>query len=122
MIERSIAGADLMRLLPEVLEEITQRGVVFLVSMGKATEAGVISGLVSATNEIVFVLGSPYVLGEVFGLIDAEYGWPHLIGLSEVKTVSDLMPGYRRHPMLYRGSECLTISISLGEYDILKQH
>jgi hypothetical protein len=121
MIERSIGGADLMRMLPEVLEEIAQSGVVFLVSMGNISEAGVISGLVSATNEIVFVLGSPHVLGDVFGLIDAEYGWPHPIDISEVKTVSDLMPGYRRHPMLYRGSECLALSISLGEYEILKQ-
>jgi hypothetical protein len=82
---------------------------------------GVISGLVSAANEIVFALGSAHVLGEVFGLIDEEYGWPHPMPISEVKTVSDLMPGYRRHPMIYRGSECLAISISVGEYELLKQ-
>ena len=61
------------------------------------------------------------MLGEVFGLIDAEYGWPHPIPLSDVTTVADLLPGYRRHPMICRGSECLAISISVGEYEILKQ-
>jgi hypothetical protein len=122
MVERSIAGADLMRMLPEILEEVAQHGTVFLVSLGKASESDlVISGLVSATNEIVFALGSPDILGEVFGLIDAEYGWPHPIPISEVKTVSDLMPGYRRHPMIYNGSDCLAMSISWGEYELLKK-
>jgi hypothetical protein len=122
MAERSIAGTDLMRMLPELLEEVAQRGTVFLVSIGKASESGgIISGLVSATSEIVFALGSPQVLGGVFGLIDEEYGWPHPIQISEVKTVSDLMPGYRRHPMIYHGSDCLAMSISVGEYELLKQ-
>src|SRR5689334_3300456 len=106
--ERHIAGADLLRMLPEILEKIAQHGSVFLVSMGQAPErSGLIGGLVSAAGEIVFALGPAQVLGEVFGLIDAEYGWPRLIAVSEVKSVSDLMPGYRRHPMIYHGSECL---------------
>jgi hypothetical protein len=122
MIERSITGAELMKTLPEILEDIAQRGTVFLVHMGNAADAGgIISGLVSATNEIVFAVGAPHLLGEVFGLIDAEYGWPHPIALSEVKTVSDLLPGYRRHPIIYCGGECLAISISVGEYELLKQ-
>jgi hypothetical protein len=70
---------------------------------------------------IVFALGPPHVLGSVFGLIDEEYGWPHPIQVSEVKALSDLMPGYRRHPMIYRDSDCLAISISLAEYELLKQ-
>lgn len=66
MAERSIDGADLMGRLPEVLEEIAQ-GTVFLVSMGKVPESsGVISGLVSAAEEIVFALGSPQALAGVF--------------------------------------------------------
>lgn len=121
MLERAITGAELMRTLPEILEDIAQRGTVFLVHMGDAADAGsVIGGLVSATNEIVFALGAPHMLGEVFGLINAEYGWPYFIPISDVKTVSDLIPGYRRHPMIYRGNECLALSISVGEYEILK--
>jgi hypothetical protein len=115
VVERSIAGNDLMRILPEVLEEVVQGGTVFLVSLGETSEAGgVISGLVSPTNEVIFALGPPQVLGEVLELIDEEYGWPHLVHVSELKAVSDLMPGYRRHPLIYRESDCLAMSISLG--------
>lgn len=122
MIERSITGSELMKMLLEILEGITQRGTVFLVHMGNAADAGgIISGLVSATNEIVFAFGAPHMLGEVFGLIDAEYSWPHPIPLAEVTTVSDLLPGYRRHPMIERGGECLAIGISVGGYELLKQ-
>jgi hypothetical protein len=122
MAERSIAGADLMGALSEVLEEVADRGTVFLVSMGNAPESGgVISGLVSAAGEVVFALGPPQLLGGVFGLIDEEYGWPHPVQVSELRTVSDLMPGYRRHPVIYRGTDCLAISISLGEYELLKK-
>jgi hypothetical protein len=88
MLERSITGAELMRMLPEILEDIAQRGTVFLVHMGSAADAGsIISGLVSATNEIVFAVGAPHMLGEVFGLIDAEYGWPHPISLGSKNCV-----------------------------------
>ena len=38
-----------------ILEDIAQRGTVFLVHMGDAADAGsVIGGLISATNEIVY--------------------------------------------------------------------
>lgn len=120
MTERWVAGADLMRMLPEILEEIADRGTVFLVRMGKVPESsGVISGLVSANGEIVFALGSPQALGGVFGLIDEEYGWPHPIQVSDVKTVSDLTPGYRRHPMIYRGRDCLAMCIGFREYELV---
>ena len=122
MLERSITGAELVRMPPEILEDIVQRGTVFRVHMGDAADAGgIISGLVSATNEIVFAFGAPHMLGEVFGLIDAEYGWPHPISLLDVTTVADLLPGYRRHPMIERGGECLAMRISVGEYKLLKQ-
>lgn len=121
MAERSIAEADLMGKLPEVLEEIAQRGTVFLVNMGNVPASSLaISGLVSAAGEVVFALGPPQILGGVFGLIDEEYGWPHPIQVSEVKAVSDLMPGHRWHPVIYRGNDCLVMSISLEEYELLK--
>lgn len=122
MAERSIAGADLIGMLPEVFEEIANNGTVFMVNMGKAPGPDVIRGLVGAVGEIVFALGPSQVLHRVFGLIDAEYGWPRSIQVSEVGAVSDPMPGYRRHPMIYRGRDCLAMSISLGEYsDLLKK-
>jgi hypothetical protein len=120
--ERSIAGADLMGTLPQVLEQIDHQGTVFLVNMGKVSESSrIISGLLSAAGEIVFALGPAHVIGGVFGLIDEEYGWPHPIQIAEVKTVADLMPGRRRHPMIYRGEDCLAMSISLWEYEQLKR-
>ena len=122
MAEQSIAGTDLIRTLPEILEEVAQRGTVFLVSLGQAHESDdVISGLVSATGEIVFALGPPHVLGGVFALIDEEYGWPHPVQVSDLKAVSDLMPSHRRHPLIYRGSDCLAMSIGLREYELLTQ-
>ena len=122
MAERSITATDLLRMLPEVLAEVAQRGTVFLVSMGQALASdNVISSLVSATGEIVFVLGPPHVLGAVFALIDEEYGWPHPVQVSDVKAVSDLMPRHRRHPLIYRGSDCLAMSIGLREYELLTQ-
>jgi hypothetical protein len=71
---------------------------------------------------MVFVLGPPQTLGVVFGLIDEECGWPHPIQLSEVKTLSDLMPSHRRHPVIWRGADWLAISINLGEYELVKRN
>jgi hypothetical protein len=120
MPERSIAGSDLMRSLPEVLEEIAHRGTVFLVNMGKAPpSSGVIGGCINTSGEIVFALGPPQVLGGVFGLIDEEYGWPSPVQVEEVEDLLDLMPSHRRHPMFCRGNDCIAMSISLGEYDLL---
>lgn len=122
MTERSIGAADLIPNLPRVLDEITSRDAVFLVSTGNMPESGsVISGLVSGEGDIVFVLGSPQILGGVFGRLDPEYGWPCPIQITEVRTVSDLMPGHRRHPLLCRGSDCLALSISLSEYRLLQE-
>jgi hypothetical protein len=119
--ERSISRAELMETLPEVLEQITNHGIVFLVSLGKVEESsGFISGLVTSAGEIMFAFGPREVLGRVFGLIDEEYGWPHLIQFSDVKEVSDLMPGYRRHPIICQGDHWLAMSISIGEYELLK--
>ncbi len=46
-----------MRTLPEILEEITQRSTVFLVSMGNASEAGgVISSLVFTLRNLAHLV------------------------------------------------------------------
>jgi hypothetical protein len=120
MVERVISAADLEATLPAVLDEISQRGTVFLVHMGQAEQTpGVISGLVSGASEVVFALGPAEVLGKVFGLIDEEYGWPRPISVAAVKTAWDLMPRHRCHPVLCRGDQAVAMSISIEEYDLI---
>jgi hypothetical protein len=122
MVERSISGADLLGQLRAVLEEIAHRDVVFLVHMGRPPESScVLGGLVSPEGEVVFALGRPATLGRVFGLIDEEYGWPRPIQVADVRAVPDLMPGWRRHPMLFKADDCLALSISFAEYDRLRR-
>jgi hypothetical protein len=122
MVERSISGADLLGQLPAVLAEIAHRDVVFLVHMGRPPESRcLISGLVGPDGEVVFALGPPDPLGRVFGLIDEEYGWPRPIQVADVRAVADLMPGRRDHPLVFRGDDCLALSISIAEYHRLRQ-
>jgi len=110
-----------MAALPMILEEIETDGTVFRVNMGRVSEPGrvLIRGLVSGEGDIVFVLGPERVLCGVFGLVDAEHGWPCPIQVAEVKTVSDLMPGIHRHPVIYRGTDPLAMSICWSEYELL---
>jgi hypothetical protein len=122
MVERSISGADLLGQLPAILKEIVHREVVFLIHMGRPPESScIISGLVSPAGEIVFALGPPATLGRVFGLIDEEYGWPRPIQVADVRAVPDLMRGRRYHPLLFQGDDCVALSISLEEYNLLRQ-
>ena len=122
MGERLIAGPELMGALPKILEEIARRGNVFLVTGAKGPESGSLPGdLASGEVEVRFVLGPLQTLGGVFGLIDEEYGWPYHIQLSEVKALSDLVPGHRRHPLIWREAACVALSISPGEYQLLKE-
>jgi hypothetical protein len=123
MVERCIAGSDLIVALPSVLEGIADRGAVCLVNLGPVDpSAWVINGLVNPKGEVVFALGRPDDLGRVFGLIDPEYGWPHPVQLADVASVEDVAPSYRRHPMLYRGRECVAVSVSWWEYEQVRGH
>jgi hypothetical protein len=118
VVERHIAGAELIAALPSVIDDIIRRGAVYLVNLGPVEpSASVISGLVSPMGEVVFALGRPDDLGRVFGLIDEEYGWPDPVQLADVATVGDVVPGYRRHPLLLRGDECVALSVSWWEYE-----
>lgn len=121
-VERRIAGTDLIASLPSVLEDIAERGATYLVSLGPADQAGlVISGLVSPAGEVVFALGRPDDLGRVFELIDdPEYGWPQIVQVDEVRSVEDVAPGYRSHPYLCRGQECVAMSVSWWEYELVR--
>jgi hypothetical protein len=122
VVERHIAGAELIAALPSVIDNITSRGAVYLVNLGPVEpSASVISGLVSPAGEVVFALGRPDDLGHVFGMIDEEYGWPDPVQLADVATVGDLTPGYRRHPLLFRGEECVAMSVSWGEYEQVRR-
>jgi hypothetical protein len=118
VLERRIAGTDLIAALPSVLQDIADRGAVYLVSLGQADPARwVLRGLVDPAGEVVFALGRPDDLGRVFGLIDEEYGWPHPVQLADVTRVEDVAPGYHCHPILYRGRECVAMSVSWWEYE-----
>jgi hypothetical protein len=118
-MERKITGADLMRMLSGVLEEITRHNTVYVVNVGKTTDYPLaIQGLVTPEGDVGFALGSS-MFGNVFQLIDEEYGWPEHIDISEIRDVTDLMPGYRRHPVVCRNRECLAMSISIAEYNLL---
>lgn len=118
MVENHIDGADLIAALPAVLDDIAARGAVYLVDLGPASQpSAVIRGLVGPEGRVVFALGPPENLGRVFGLIDEEYGWPHPVQVADVVTVGDVAPSYRRHPMLYRGGECVAMSVSWWEYE-----
>jgi hypothetical protein len=120
VVERRITGADLIPQLQTVIDDITGQGAVYLVNLGSVDPSSpVIRGLVSPAGELVFVLGRPDDLGRVFGLNDEEYGWPAPVQVADVVTVDDVAPGYRRHPVLFRGKECVAMSVSWWEYEQL---
>jgi hypothetical protein len=122
MVERSISGADLLGQLSAVFGAIAHQDVVFLVHMGRPPESRCITnGLVGPDGDVVFTLGPPETLGRVFGLIDDEYGWPRPIQVADVRAVGDLMPGRRSHPLLFQGDDCRALSISIAEYNRLRQ-
>ena len=122
VVERQISAAELLSTLPAVIQEIVEGQTVFVVNLGQAHEHGLVIGsLVSPQDEIVFVFGPPEVLGQVFGLIDEEYGWPREIQISDIRSVEDLTPSHRCHPIICRGRECLAMSIGWGEYELLKR-
>jgi hypothetical protein len=121
MNERRISGTDLLATFPAVLEQLAEGATVFLVDMtAELTSVSAISGLVGPSGEIVFALGPAAVLGGVFALIDQEYGWPEPVQAADVRAATDLMPEYRRHPVLYRGTDCLAMSIGIREYELLQ--
>jgi hypothetical protein len=102
--EARVDEADLIAELPRVLEAIG-RGVVFFVMRGEVC---------------AFVLGPDEVCGRVMGLVDAEYGWPHMVRLHEVRTAEDLWPGLRQHPVLVDGERVVAVAIGDDEYAMIR--
>lgn len=99
---RHIEGADLISNLEEALSAI-EAGAVFEVSAAPSS----------------FILGPPS-LGAVFAIYDdKEYGWPVDIEAAEVRSIEDLMPRHRRHPVIVRDGTPVAMSIHQGEYDDL---
>lgn len=121
MTERRIAEADLIAALPRILEDITANGVTYLVVLGPCDPGRpIMNGMVSQSGEVMFALGRPADLSGVLGLVDPEYGWPYPVQIADITAVGDVAPGYRRHPMLYRGRECMAMSVTWWEYQQLR--
>ncbi len=121
-MERSIDGDELMRDLAAILREINEQGFVYRVTVGpSAAMPEAIGGLVDRTGEIVFVLGPESILGGVFGLIDEEYGWPHPVQSSGIKCLADIMPRWRCHPVVYVDNTICALSVSIWEYERLRE-
>ena len=76
---------------------------------------------VAINHDRAFVIGPRTICGRVFGLYDAEYGWPKELHVDRAFSVQDLVPGHRRHPVLVRGDREIAVAISMNEYrDILR--
>ena len=65
------------------------------------------------------MLGPESVCGRVFGLVDVEYGWPHMVNIDSSFSAGDLVPGIRRHPVLVRQGRTVAVAVSRGEYDAI---
>jgi hypothetical protein len=85
-----------------------------------AVEAGAVFEVSAVPSS--FILGPPSI-GRAFALYDdKEYGWPQPIEADEVRSIEDVMPRHRRHPVVERNGKPIAMSISRGEYeDLLAQ-
>jgi hypothetical protein len=101
----AIEGIELVSRLDTVLDEV-ESGTVFRVSATQIDEGW-------------FVLGPCGVFSPVFAAHDEEYGWPVKIKASLVKTIDELLPTYRRHPIVWRYGAPVAMSINRREYDLL---
>jgi len=119
--EKTISGSELMPRLSEILDEIHSHGAVYVVHAHVCDINVDPAEGIDESGQGSFVLGPPDVCGGVVGLVDPEYGWPHVIDVGDVNTLNDIMPGYRLHPFLHRGSTCLAISITIHEYEMIRK-
>lgn len=109
MAERLIQGSELVLSLSRHLTDIVVENIVFLVAAEEPR----------SSTEPEFVLGPVSVCGQVCGLVDPEYGWPHRVNAEEVRSISDLAPGRHRHPFVYLHGRCVAIAVSLQEYRMI---
>jgi hypothetical protein len=109
--EKIIDSNELMASLDAVLDEIRDKGTVFIVDVVKA----------DWKSDRRFVLGPESICGRVFGLVDPEYGWPKIIEIDTISDISDVCPETRRHPCLCHGNNCCAVGIRMTEYEMIKK-
>jgi len=116
--EKQIDADALLGSLDAIVRDLETNSVVYLVRMHTEDTDLVIGGMIDAEGTVGFAivpLGA--TLREVED-VDPEYGWPVRVDLNEVESAMDLAPGYRRHPLLHRGSgPPFAISLGLAEYE-----
>ena len=117
--QKTITASELIGRLHEVLDEIHRNSVVYIVkTSSQAAECkGLPRGMIDSSGGVTFVLGPPPTCGRVLGLVDEEYGWPKHVEVQGIKALEDLVPKWRCHPFIYRGSALLAVSIMIGEYE-----
>lgn len=104
--ERRIKVSIFLKDLKHYIGLINQKNIIFLLESDNKERQSV----------PLFVIGPHSILGEVFGLIDEEYGWPIPVKVDEVKSVEHLRPKYRKNPVLVDEQGNIAIVISLIEY------
>jgi len=64
---------------------------------------------------------SPFIAGKSFEDItgDPEYGWPKPIEMKNIKTIYDVVPMSRKHPLVTIKGAPKAISIQCAEFDAL---
>jgi len=69
--------------------------------------------------------GSSFVLGAdfpgLFASFGPEYGWPDRVDVETVTAIGTLMPGHRRHPVLWHNGRPVAMSIAPSEYEAARR-
>ena len=109
--EEIIDEESLLNNLQQIIEKIHEKQIVFLVYRSDFEQE----------SDFHFILGPREVCGLILGLIDEEYGWPFSVSIDQVKSISDIAPGYRKHPFISDNNNHLAVSIQKSEYEIIKK-
>ncbi|MDF2692659.1 MAG: hypothetical protein K0S65_1042 [Labilithrix sp.] len=115
-IEKQITLPELDGRWRDILTEITTSAidVVYRVSADETP---------AARSRAAFVLGPQRICGRVFGLIDAEYGWPAYVAMGDITSAAELAPRHRRHPVITAGafdpSDQAVVGLMDWEYDAI---
>lgn len=79
------------------------------------------SNAMTEVPEKLFVIGPPIICTNVIGLVNEEYGWPFHINIKTIKSITDLTPGYHKHPFIYDENKLLAISVKISEFELIKE-
>lgn len=120
--ERSISAEALVGQFGDIVEAVRRFNVVYLVDMGPKPDGQLIpSGMADRDGHVRFAFGPPDVCSAI-GLVDPEYGWPRLVRVEDVRTVADVAPGFRCHPMIMLEGQCVAASVMIGEYEMIRNN